>query len=119
LPPLSDGGAAVSAYVIERKEKTSPTWFRVARVKPHTTSYTVTNLMESTEYMFRVFAENIEGIGIPLTLEHPVIPRRPTGKSVVVGYLPNVFNNLTMLYSGLTVTSTACLSLKCYVRLDF
>jgi titin len=80
LPPLSDGGAAIIAYVVERREKTSPLWSRVARVKPQTTTCTVTNLNEHTEYFFRVYAENIEGTGAPLTLESAFAPRKPSGK---------------------------------------
>jgi len=56
------------AHVIERPEHPSPTWTRVARVKPQTTVYTVGNLAERTDYQFRVCAENVEGAGPPLTL---------------------------------------------------
>ena len=89
LPPPSDGGAALSGYVVERKEKTSPVWSRVARVKPQTTTYTVSNLMDGFEYMFRVFAENMEGLGVPLTTDRTVAPRGPAaGKpSAPSGYL--------------------------------
>jgi len=34
LAPTSDGGAAIVACVVERREHLSPTWKRVARVKP-------------------------------------------------------------------------------------
>jgi len=80
LPPASDGGAAVSAYVIERKDKNSSVWTRVARVKSHQTSYTVTNLIDSAQYLFRVFAENMEGLSAPLSLDRLVSPRKPAGK---------------------------------------
>ena len=80
LAPLSDGGAAVVAYVVERREHLSPTWTRVARVKPQTTVYTVNNLAERTDYQFRVYAENVEGAGPPLTLDVPVSPRRAAGQ---------------------------------------
>ena len=80
LAPVSDGGAAVVAYVIERREHLSPTWTRVARVKPQTTVYTVGNLTERTDYQFRVYAENVEGVGPPITLDVPVSPRRPSGE---------------------------------------
>jgi len=79
LPPLSDGGAALTAYVVEKREKMSPVWSRVARLKPQTTSYTIVNLAEKTDYLFRVYAENVEGAGSPLTLDRQVTPRRPAG----------------------------------------
>jgi len=52
----------------ERPEHLSPTWTRVARVKPQSTVYTVGNLDERTDYQFHVCAENVEGAGPPLTL---------------------------------------------------
>ena len=81
LPPLHDGGAAVSAYVIERRDVTGAgAWSRVARVKPQTTTYTVGGLSENVEYSFRVFAENMEGGGAPLVMERTVAPRRAAGR---------------------------------------
>ena len=53
-------------------------------MKSHMTSYTVTNLIETTEYSFRVMAENIEGMGEPLTLEGIVAPKRPASKYIIV-----------------------------------
>jgi len=83
LAPLSDGGAALVAYVVERREHLSPTWTRVARVKPQTTVHTVQNLAERTDYQFRVYAENVEGAGPPLTLDVPVSPRRTAGRLLI------------------------------------
>lgn len=42
LPPDVDGGAAISAYIIEKRELSSDTWSRVTRLKPFSLSYTVT-----------------------------------------------------------------------------
>ena len=78
--PMFDGGAAISAYIIERREVTRTQWYRVARVKAHHTSYRITNLVEHTEYVFRVYAENIEGLSEPLILSKPVLVRRPVSK---------------------------------------
>jgi titin len=75
-PPVNDGGAAISAYVIEKKESHQSSWSRVARILPQNLSYTIINLIEETEYVFRVFAENIEGLSDPLTLESVVVPHR-------------------------------------------
>ena len=79
-PPISDGGAAISAYVIEKREATRTIWNRIARVKPQSTSYTVTNLLEGCDYFFRIYAENIEGVSPPLTLDIPVTLRRAARK---------------------------------------
>jgi len=78
--PLSDGNAALISYIIERREVNMSTWYRVARIKPYLTSYTVSNIFENHEYVFRVFAENIEGLSEPLTLDLPVVPRRPASR---------------------------------------
>ncbi|ESO04852.1 hypothetical protein HELRODRAFT_191479 [Helobdella robusta] len=72
LPPLSDGGATINSYIIERKDLLSNRWVRVARVKPFTTSYTVSNLIPGSEYLFRIIAENSEGQGLALTCDRPV-----------------------------------------------
>ena len=42
LPPEVDGGAAISAYIIEKRELSSQNWTRVTRLKPFNLSYTVT-----------------------------------------------------------------------------
>ena len=79
-PPSDDGGAPVSAYVIERREVTTQRWVRCARVKPTVTSYVVMNLTEGREYYFRVIAENVEGLGDSLLSENPVQPKRLASK---------------------------------------
>ena len=61
LAPTSNDGATIVAYVIERPEHLSPTWTRVARVKPQTTVCT-------DRLPIRVCAENVEEAGPPLTL---------------------------------------------------
>ena len=80
-PPISDGGAAISAYIIEKREASRTAWNRIARVKPQSTSYTVTNLLEGCDYLFRIYAENIEGVSQPLTLDIPITLRRPARKN--------------------------------------
>jgi hypothetical protein len=78
-PPSSDGGAAISAYIIERCEKGYSRWVRVARIKPQSLSYTVSGLQEREEYSFRVAAENVEGVSKPITIDG-VVPRRPASE---------------------------------------
>ena len=76
-PPEHDGGAAVNAYVIERREDLRSTWMRVDRIKAQFLSYTVTGLIEGSQYFFRVMAENVEGLSEALVLSTPVMPVRP------------------------------------------
>ena len=75
--PDYDGCAALSAYVIEQRDEVCNYWQRVARVKPSHQSYTVSSLSEHSSYYFRVFAQNIEGLSEPLTLQSPIRPMKP------------------------------------------
>jgi hypothetical protein len=63
--PSSDGGGPITGYWIERREKDSSTWIRSNTSLVQSTSYIVTNLFETREYEFRIFAENQAGISEP------------------------------------------------------
>lgn len=79
LPPSHDGGAAISDYVIERRDIGQLGWTRIARVKPTDLSYTNNNLSEGVEYFYRIYAENIEGLSESLTSD-AIIPARKLSK---------------------------------------
>lgn len=64
-PPIHDGGAPIEGYVIEIKEKYSPTWTEALQVPADQTNATVGNLKEGNEYEFRVRAKNKAGTGDP------------------------------------------------------
>lgn len=76
-PPLFDGGRPLSGYLVERREAKRMTWTKVGRTEPSILTYCIQNLIENKEYLFRVFAENEEGVGPALDSTEPVIPRRP------------------------------------------
>lgn len=80
-PPLSTGGLELTGYYIERRETKYTSWIKVDTIKPNLTSCCVQNLLEGNEYVFRVFAENMEGRSIPLDTKEPVTPGRPPGSS--------------------------------------
>ena len=71
-PPSVDVGLSITAYIIERRDVKYTSWLLVEKVQPHITSYCVQNLYEGNEYLFRVFAENSEGVSEPLELLEPV-----------------------------------------------
>jgi len=64
--PASDGGSAVSDYVVEYRESTSSSWLSYEHAaSATTTSYTVDGLTNGLSYDFRVSAVNEVGIGDP------------------------------------------------------
>ncbi|KAJ8352204.1 hypothetical protein SKAU_G00236800 [Synaphobranchus kaupii] len=68
LPPKDDGGSTVTNYVIEKRVANRKTWLPVTN-EPKERIYTVENLMEGHEYVFRIMAQNKYGIGDPLDSE--------------------------------------------------
>jgi chitodextrinase len=60
--PLSNGGATISDYVIERSRDRT-TWIRVRDGVSTARSHTVTGLGNGTRYWFRVAARNAAGVG--------------------------------------------------------
>ncbi|ESO84504.1 hypothetical protein LOTGIDRAFT_176120, partial [Lottia gigantea] len=89
-PPTDDGGSPITGYVVERKEVRRPSWTTMDHVDAETTEYKAMNLIESTEYYFRVIAQNKHGASEPLETETTIkptsgfdVPSRPTGPLVV------------------------------------
>lgn len=74
-PPLNDGGAGVSHYIIEKRETSRVTW---TQVEPHieAVSYKVTKLVPGKEYILRIAAVNKFGVGEFLESE-PFIAQNP------------------------------------------
>lgn len=79
-PPASDGGTPLTNYLIEAKMADSIAWTKCGVVAPDITKYTATNLLENTEYLFRVIAINAEGHSEPLEATDTTIPRKKIGK---------------------------------------
>ncbi|XP_067613922.1 twitchin isoform X10 [Eurosta solidaginis] len=63
--PISDGGAPVIEYIIQRKEKGSPYWVNTQHVPSDKTEATVCSLTEGQEYEFRITAINKVGPSQP------------------------------------------------------
>ncbi|XP_065318057.1 titin-like isoform X3 [Gordionus sp. m RMFG-2023] len=64
-PPECNGGSDITNYVIEIRENGKINWCAVAKfsTKP---SYCVLDLEPDTEFQFRIFAENIYGLSMPV-----------------------------------------------------
>jgi len=81
-PPLSDGGSPITKYAIEYRDSTSPTWKPMGDVPKSTTTYRVKDLVEGTEYDFRIFAENAVGRSTPVETDKSVKPMRELGMAL-------------------------------------
>ena len=78
--PKSDGGSPLTGYIIEKKEATRPTWTRVETISPDETKFIVKNLLEGSDYQFRVTAENKHGASSPLVTDASVRPKSKFGE---------------------------------------
>ncbi|GLH11531.1 Titin, partial [Gryllus bimaculatus] len=63
--PESDGGSPIIGYIIEKKDKFSPSWEKCADVEGDVTTGKVPDLIEGNQYQFRVRAVNKAGPGEP------------------------------------------------------
>ncbi len=73
-PPASDGGAPITSYVVECKERFSNSWEKCAvSDKPDELLAKVTDVIkEGKTYEFRVSAVNKAGVGKPSEPTKPV-----------------------------------------------
>ncbi|KAM7380980.1 hypothetical protein PAMP_004243 [Pampus punctatissimus] len=74
-PPSSDGGAKITSYYLEKREKKQNKWMSVTSKKIVETSYEVSGLIEGFEYEFRVKCENMGGESNWSEISEPVIPK--------------------------------------------
>ena len=61
VAPASNGGSAITDYIIQRSPNGSSSWVTINDGVRSTTGYTVTGLANGTRYYFRVFARNVAG----------------------------------------------------------
>ena len=76
--PANDGGSPVTGYVVERSLAGSSRWLRAG--KSETTSFTDKEIVEDTEYQYRVIAENKVGPGPPSEPTQPITAKDPWSK---------------------------------------
>lgn len=63
--PVDDGKSIVLGYMLEKKETKEINWTKVNRKPMTERTLNVTGLIEGAEYVFRVIAVNIAGLGKP------------------------------------------------------
>jgi uncharacterized repeat protein (TIGR02543 family) len=79
--PSSDGGSAITDYIVEYSVDGSGTWATVADGASTATSATVTGLIDGNAYEFRVTAKNIIGNSLP-SFSSPTIETLPTAPTI-------------------------------------
>jgi len=79
--PSSDGGSAITDYIVEYSVDGSGTWATFADGTSTTTSATVTGLIAGNAYEFRVTAKNIIGNSLP-SFSSPTIETLPTAPTI-------------------------------------
>ena len=77
--PKSDGGSTITGYIVERREKGRDRWTRVNRKPIDDLKLKVTDLVEKTDYEFRVIAENKAGLGQPSEPSVKFVAKAPYG----------------------------------------
>ena len=82
--PHDDGGADVIGYVVEKREASRRMWQSVGSVPPDVTEMEAGGLFEGNQYVFRVAAENVVGLGEAVELRDSVIPKSQFGQSSTV-----------------------------------
>uniref|UniRef100_A0A4W3JJS8 Titin n=1 Tax=Callorhinchus milii TaxID=7868 RepID=A0A4W3JJS8_CALMI len=75
--PINDGGSRIVGYHLERKERNSILWSKVNKSIIQDTRLKITGLEEGIEYEFRVYAENIVGIGKSSKISECFVARDP------------------------------------------
>jgi titin len=65
--PESDGGAAISQYIVERREVGKKSWKQVGTST--ITSIEIRGLKKDSSYNFRVIAKNVVGCSAPFIIE--------------------------------------------------
>jgi fibronectin type 3 domain-containing protein len=86
--PASNGGVAVTDYVIQRSPNGTSSWVTVNDGVRTTTSYTVAGLSNGIRYYFRVIAKNVAGIGASSSIVNQIprtVPSAPRTVTAVPG----------------------------------
>lgn len=66
-----------------KRDSKRSNWAPAGKVGGSTTEFNVLDLLEGTEYFFKVMAENKAGQGEGLETEKPVTAKSPFGKSFI------------------------------------
>jgi titin len=107
--PASDGGAAISGYIIERSTNGGASWTTVTTTMA--TTFVATGLSNGTTYIFRVTATNSVGNGLPSAMSvvtPATLATAPTNISISTG-------NGLLSFSWLAPVTTGGMPVVSYV----
>lgn len=88
--PDEDGGSPITGYIIEKRDKYSPIWEKCAEVDGDVNKGKVADLVEGTQYEFRVRAVNKAGPGEPSDASKSHIAR-PKNRKCLQIFIPRSF----------------------------
>ena len=77
--PMSDGGAPIIGYIVEKRDASRKVWTGVAELDAYTHKFKATNLIEGNDYLFRVAAKNAIGVGSFAQTEDSIRAKLPFG----------------------------------------
>lgn len=84
-PPDSDGGAPITGYIVEYKDKFGKDWVKGVEVPGNVLEATCPGLKENSQYEFRVRAVNKGGPGEPSDPTKPIIAKCRFVKPFLIG----------------------------------
>ena len=73
IEPETDGGSAITEYLVERRESGKKAWQKVGTVDGRTTHIESVGLKMGTTYTFRITAQNQLGYGPPFEPEDAIV----------------------------------------------
>lgn len=75
--PEDDGGKPITLYIVERREANRRTWNKIG--DSTSLEFSVSNLVENNQYVFRIFAQNDVGLSEP-TESDTITAKNPFGQ---------------------------------------
>ena len=106
-PPLKDGGAPITGYIVEKKEdKPDSEWSRLNITPVKEVTYRTPRLTTGIAYFFRVMAINKAGVSPPSETTKSVLCERPAGKfdiqEIEFHIYIKVFYNISFFFQKIT-----------------
>ena len=87
LPAADDGGAKITAYIIEGKDVNRHAWTQLETTSSSETTVDVRQLKEDATYVFRIMSKNIVGVSEPIDSESVTLKRPNTVPHAPVPFL--------------------------------